>query len=114
MNGRAMLAEPAKLASPRVSGLAAAIPGLVWAFRLHSDGRAEALPIDAPIENIHDGRLWLHFNLTDARARSWLAAIDIPPLARELLLSKDNYQQLHTGGHRGYRVIFGPDRVIRA
>jgi zinc transporter len=39
--------------------------------------------------------LWLHFNLTDARARPWLAAAEIPALARDLLLSKDNYQQLH-------------------
>src|SRR6201991_527437 len=72
------------------------IPGLVWAFRLHSDGAAEALPMEAPIEFTHDGRLWLHFNLTDARTRQWLAAADIPVPARDLLLSKDNYQQLHT------------------
>ncbi|MGY8661185.1 transporter [Bradyrhizobium sp. UFLA05-109] len=74
---------------------ALAIPGLVWAFRLHSDGSAEALPIDQPIEFSHDGRLWLHFNLTDARARPWIAASGLPPLARELLLSKDTFQQLH-------------------
>src|SRR3954470_11475752 len=109
---RAMLAEPAKLAGMPVSDPAAAIPGLVWAFRLHGDGRAEALPIDAPFENIHDGRLWLHFNLTDARARSWLQAIDIPPLARELLLSKDNYQQLHTTDHCVYGVFSDLVRAI--
>jgi zinc transporter len=72
------------------------IPGLVWAFRLHSDGVAESLDIGAPVEFTHDGRLWLHFNLTDARARSWLAAANIPVMARELLVSHDNYQQLHT------------------
>lgn len=72
------------------------IAGLVWAFRLHGNGVAEPLPIDAPIEFTHDGRLWLHFNLTDARSRQWLAASGIPMLARDLLLSKDNYQQLHT------------------
>jgi zinc transporter len=87
------------------SELGAAIPGLVWAFRLHSDGRAEPLPINVPIEFSHDGRLWLHFNLTDARARSWLAATEIPSLARELLLSKDNYQQLHTTEHCVYGVF---------
>src|SRR5882757_966144 len=107
-----MLADPAKLASAPLSGPPAAIPGLVWAFRLHSDGRAEALPIDAPIESIHDGRLWLHFNLTDARARSWLAATDIPPLARDLLISKDNYQQLHTGDHCVYGVFSDLVRAI--
>jgi hypothetical protein len=72
------------------------VPGLVWAFRLHSDGVAESLLIDTPVEFTHDGRLWLHFSLTDARARSWLAAADIPASARDLLVSHDNYQQLHT------------------
>src|SRR5689334_25209425 len=81
------------------------IPGLVWAFRLHSDGSAEPLPINAPIEFTHDGRLWLHFNLTDARARSWLAGVDVPLQARELLLSKDNYQQLHTTDQCVYGVF---------
>src|SRR6266851_4461353 len=89
-----MLAEPAKLANTPAA--AAAIPGLVWAFRLHSDGSAESLPIEAPIEFSHDGRLWLHVNLTDARARQWVAESNIPALARDLLLSHDNYQQLHT------------------
>jgi zinc transporter len=100
-----VLAEPAKLAGASASGVALAIPGLVWAFRLHSDGRAEALPIDAPIEPVRDGRLWLHFNLTDARARPWLGAAEIPVLARELLLSKDNYQQLHTSDNCIYGVF---------
>ena len=100
-----MLVEPAKLVGAPAPGLALAIPGLVWAFRLHGDGSAEPLRIDAPIELGHDGRLWLHFNLTDARARSWLATIDIPALARDLLLSKDNYQQLHTTDHCVYGVF---------
>jgi zinc transporter len=72
-----------------------AIPGLVWAFRLHQDGSAEQLPIDTPLEVTRDGRLWLHFNLADARVRPWLAELNIPPLARDLLLSNDNFQQLH-------------------
>jgi len=37
------------------------IPGLVWAFRIHSDGSPEALPVDEPISFAHDGLLWLHF-----------------------------------------------------
>ncbi|GLR86010.1 transporter [Bradyrhizobium iriomotense] len=88
------MAEPAKIVSA-ISDAASAIPGLVWAFRLHGDGSAEALPIDRPIEFTHDGRLWLHFNLTDARARPWIAESGLPPLARDLLLSKDTFQQLH-------------------
>jgi zinc transporter len=71
------------------------IPGLVWAFRLHGDGSAEALALDKPIDFTHDGRLWLHFNLTDARARPWIQQSGLPPLARELLLSNDTFQQLH-------------------
>jgi len=96
------------------SGPAAEIPGLVWAFRLHSDGSAEPLPINVPIELGHDGRLWLHFNLTDARTRPWLAAADIPPLARDLLLSHDNYQQLHTTDHCVYGVFSDLVRDIDA
>ncbi|MGV7217344.1 transporter [Bradyrhizobium sp. UFLA05-112] len=88
------MAEPAKIVSA-FSDAASAIPGLVWAFRLHGDGSAEALPIDKPIEFTHDGRLWLHFNLTDARSRPWVAESSLPQLARDLLLSKDTFQQLH-------------------
>jgi len=100
-----VLAEPAKGAAAPLLDATSAIPGLVWAFRLHNDGSAEPLPIDVPIEFSHDGRLWLHFNLTDARARQWAAALAIPPVARELLLSHDNYQQLHTIDNCVYGVF---------
>lgn len=85
----------------------APIPGLVWAFRIHPDGRPEALAVDQPIPFIHDGLLWLHFNLADVRALQWLAAADIqvPTQARALLLSKDTYQQLHTTDDSIYGVI---------
>jgi zinc transporter len=87
--------------------IAAPIPGLVWAFRIHADGSAEALPVGAPIPFTHDGLLWLHFNLIDGQAVHWLAAADlqIPALARQLLLSKDNYQQIHTAEDSVYGVI---------
>jgi zinc transporter len=83
------------------------IPGLVWAFRIHSDGSSEPLPIDRPIVFAPDGLLWLHFNLADARALHWLTAADlkIPVQARALLLSKDTYQQLHTTDGSVYGVI---------
>jgi zinc transporter len=85
----------------------ALIPGLVWAFRIHSDGAPEALPVGTPISFEHDGLLWLHFNLADGRALHWLAAADlpIPVQARQLVLSKDNYQQLHTADDSVYGVI---------
>src|SRR5882757_5452827 len=102
-----MLADPppANVAELRGVSTSEPIQGLVWAFRLHHDGSAEALPIDAPIESSHDGRLWLHLNLTDARARAWLAAAHIPQLARDLLLSHDNFQQLHTTDNCVYGVF---------
>jgi zinc transporter len=83
------------------------IPGLVWAFRIHADGSPEALPADKPVSFTHDGLLWLHFNLADARALQWLASADLqaPTQARALLLSKDNYQQLHATEGSVYGVI---------
>jgi zinc transporter len=80
---------------------------LVWAFRIHSDGSPEALPVSDPIPFTRDGLLWLHFNLTDARALQWLASADLqaPAQARSLLLSKDNYQQLHVADDSVYGVI---------
>jgi zinc transporter len=101
-----MLAEPPpEIAEALPHATDGPVPGLVWAFRLHHDGSAEPLPIDKPIEFTHDGRLWLHFNLTDARARSWLASVQIPSLARELLLSHDNFQQIHIVDHCVYGVF---------
>jgi zinc transporter len=102
-----MLADPppANITELRPGSASDPIPGLVWAFRLHQDGSAETLAIDAPIESSHDGRLWLHINLTDARARAWLAAAHIPQLARDLLLSHDNFQQLHTTDNCVYGVF---------
>ncbi len=84
-----------------------AIPGLVWAFRIHADGNAETLPVDTPIDINRDGLLWLHLNLADARALQWLtqAELHVPEPARTLLLSKDNYQQLHTVQDSVYGVI---------
>lgn len=98
------MAEAAKLVGA-ITNVEPAIPGLVWAFRLHGDGTAEPLPIDRPIEPGHDGRLWLHFNLTDSRGRAWIAASQLPPLARELLVSHDTFQQLHVIDNCVYGVF---------
>ena len=91
----------------RSSSAFAPFPGLVWAFRIHSDGSPEALPVSEPISFAHDGLLWLHFNLTDARALQWLASADLqaPAQAWSLLLSNDNYQQLHVAADSVYGVI---------
>ena len=83
------------------------VPGLVWAFRIHSDGVPEMLAVDQPIPFSRDGLLWLHFNLADARALQWLTSANfhVPAQARALLLSKDTYQQLHTVDDCVYGVI---------
>ncbi|WP_295846137.1 transporter [Tardiphaga sp.] len=83
------------------------IPGLVWAFRIHSNGTPEALPVDAAIDMVHGDLLWLHFNLTDSRALQWLAHAELhaPEQGRALLLSKDTYQQLHSAADSVYGVI---------
>jgi zinc transporter len=92
-------AKPSRSSAP--------IPGLVWAFRIHSDGSPETLPVDQPIPFAHDGLLWLHFNLADARALQWLATAGLPAPAQAwgLLLSNDNYQQLHATDDSVYGVI---------
>ena len=79
---------------PRVDGFGV-VPGIIWAFRIHEDGTAEALPVDKPIENRHDGWLWLHLNLTDMRAVNWAQTARLPESATALLASNCVHQQIH-------------------
>lgn len=90
------------------------IPGAVWAFRIHPDRGAEPLDVDAPIDLRGGGLLWLHFNFADARSSHWLASADLgfPAPATALLLSKDNFQQLHTADDAVYGVISDLVRTI--
>jgi len=90
------------------------IPGLVWAFRIHADGSAEPLNVDSPIDTRGDGLLWLHFNLGDLRADQWLAStdLDIPEAGKTLLLSRDNFQQIHAADGSIYGVFSDLVRAI--
>jgi zinc transporter len=46
-----------------------------------------------------DGWLWLHFNLSDQRARRWLLhAAQLPATVRDLLLDTDNHLQIEVVG----------------
>lgn len=83
------------------------IPGLVWAFRVDADGKAELLNIDLPIDTRGGGLLWLHFNFADSRSAQWLLSADLgfPHIAMSLLLSKDNFQQLHAADAVVYGII---------
>lgn len=93
---------------------AVSIPGLVWAFRVYPDGSAEPLNVDDPINLRGDGLLWLHFNLADLRADQWLASadLDIPAVGKALLLSRDNFQQIHTADDCIYGVFSDLVRAI--
>ncbi|MBN8945131.1 MAG: transporter [Rhizobiales bacterium] len=83
-----------------------AVPGLVWAFRIHPDGTAEELAVDAPLEDRHDGWLWLHFNLADQRAGLWLdSASGLPEPALALMRGADRHQQLHAADGCIYGVV---------
>jgi len=71
------------------------VPGLVWAFRIHDNGTAEALPVDKPIASHHDGWLWLHLNLADVGAAGWARAGHMPESAATVLTSHGAHQQIH-------------------
>lgn len=84
------------------------IPGLVWAFRIEPDGLPRSLAIEDAIGLAnHGGLLWLHFNLADARSLQWIehAQLDIPQQGRDLLLSKDTYQQIHSSDDSLFGVM---------
>jgi zinc transporter len=81
------------------------VPGLVWAFRIHADGSAEPLAVDQPIDERHDGWLWLHLNLADQRAAAALRDLALPPAALALLISHDDHQQLHAVEDCTYGVL---------
>ena len=70
------------------------LPGLVWAYRFDDEGVALRLAGDAvaAATGDADGWVWLHFNLADSRARSWIEeTAPLPEAARELLLEADDH-----------------------
>lgn len=78
----------------------------MWAFRFHVDGTPEELSVEQPIPEGHDGWLWLHFNLADARACQVLRSMSLLPApARELLVATDEHQQLHADDACVYGVF---------
>ena len=81
------------------------VPALVWAFRFAPDGSALPLDLDKPIEVDHNTWLWLHLNLSDVRARNWIAASHLPVSARTALLAADSFQQLHPSDECMYGVF---------
>ncbi len=91
--------------NPATPGL---VPGLVHAFRIHADGRAEELPVDGQLDwSSADGTwCWLHFNLGDTRVANWLGDLaGLPPEARALLTAHHDHQKLHAIAGCVYGVI---------
>jgi zinc transporter len=87
-----------------------ALPGLVFAFRIESDGRARELPRDEgpDVEADSGGWLWLHFNLADNRACQTIAAwTEMPAAVRSLLIAPQDHQQLYATAD----CIFGVSRI---
>jgi zinc transporter len=81
------------------------VPGLVWAFRFGPDGMAIPVDLTRPIEVDHNSWLWLHLNLSDTRARNWIADSHLPASARTALLAADSFQQLHPSSECIYGVF---------
>jgi zinc transporter len=81
------------------------IPGLVWG--IHCAGSV-VNPVDEDIAPPEPGEwIWLHFNLADMRARTWLtecALVPRPGIAR--LLDADEVQQLAPAGDCVAGVFF--------
>ena len=89
------------------------MPGLVWAFRIRPDGTPDELEIEEPLDDRHDGWCWLHFNLADARACTFLKTLrGIPPPAMAVLLGRDHHQQLYAEKACVYGVIADLSRSL--
>ena len=83
------------------------LPGLVLAVEVDGEGRARELPVNLPFEASGPGAWrWLHFNLADKRACTWIAALgDFPPAARTLVVSAQDHQQLYAVSDCIYGVL---------
>lgn len=102
-------------------GPAAPVRGLVWAFAFDGAGAARGLADDEVRARVpaHEGWLWLHFNLADARARDWIAReAPLSAAARDLLLADDPRHRVHAEQGEVAAIVsdfhleFGRDRTF--
>lgn len=87
---------------------------VVWGYRFTEQGDAEELKGAALREAIarQDSWIWLHFDLTDTRARVAIAELPhIPPEALEVLLSTDDHQRIATFDHAVAGVVADFERA---
>lgn len=70
--------------------------GIVWAYRFAADGTPTLVSRDeVPTLTPEDGFVWLHLDLVHTRAQAWIdERKELPPAARELLLSRETHQRL--------------------
>lgn len=78
-----------------------AVVRLVWAYQFATNGTATAVPAEA-VEaalSAQSGWVWLHFVLTDARARHWISEhAPISEPARKALIGSDEHLYLDVVG----------------
>jgi zinc transporter len=97
----------------RLGGPPQPLGGLVFAFRIHADGAPEELSVDQSLDDRLGGWLWLHFNLADTRACTFLKSLrELPPDAIDILVAPDHHQQLHAEDNCVYGVIADLRRAL--
>src|SRR5215510_13236777 len=82
-----------------ISETAGADRGLICGFQLSPGARPREIQADAIHEALDkpDAVTWLHFNLTDARARRWLLSAEfLPPPMRTLLHDLDSNRRIES------------------
>lgn len=80
-----------------INETAGADRGLICGFQLAKGAKPREIAVDAMVESLarSDVVTWLHFNLSEARARRWLLESQFLPLAmRELLQEHDENRRI--------------------
>lgn len=73
--------------------------GLICGYQLHADGPSREVNADGIVQALAqpDAVTWLHFNLSDARARRWLLdAAFVPAALREVLQEHDENRRVES------------------
>lgn len=71
--------------------------GLICGYRIGGDGTPREISTDSMLESLaeRDGITWLHFNLSEGRARRWLLEAEfLPPEVREVLRDHDGNRRI--------------------
>ncbi len=85
------------------------IPGLVWAYRFDTEGRAHPLVSGSHEEAVvpQSGFLWLHLSVTDIRLPGFLERLGLPEEARRSLVLRDRHAVLRTSSGVVHGVLPG-------